>query len=191
MCSLLSAQYDTWLGDRRSLHEDNRLLTLGNGTKKWKTWTLKGFGWDEKVHMQIRTLAEKLWRHTSGVSQSSPPYQIRDKQKGPFFTSCFVTDILLQQILRWVGSTPSLGSSGSSVRHLCSSTERQPGWLRQKHNRPPPGCWDVSSICCFGPEIHKPQCSSCEIHEVWMIFQILVKLKRSKTTEMLLDIYII
>lgn len=64
--------------------------------------------------------------------------------KRAFFSSCFVMDILSQQILRWDGSTPSLGSSGSSVRHLCTMTERQPGWLRQKHNRTLAVYWDMS-----------------------------------------------
>lgn len=56
--------------------------------------------------MQIQTWAEELWRHTSGVSQSSSPYQISEKQKEPF--SPYVLSWIFSVNKSWDGMDPHL-----------------------------------------------------------------------------------
>lgn len=58
--------------------------------------------------MSRGALTPHIWYFTVILSISD-----QQKTKRAFFSSCFVIDILSQQILRWDGSTPSLGSSGS------------------------------------------------------------------------------
>lgn len=78
----------TWLDNRRSLYEDNRLLSLGNGTKKPKTWTLKGLGGTGKLICRYRR-EQRSFDATHLVFHSHPLHIRSARNKKSLFLFMF------------------------------------------------------------------------------------------------------